>query len=116
MKENADVAKYLLKKIFTPVTEESFSGLAKGEGKIIEYQDKKIAIQKDLNGNLYAVNPTCTHLKCQVVWNDVEQSWYCPCHGARYDNEGNVLNAPADKALEQVDIHLKRTSEETVKQ
>ncbi|MDM1295693.1 Rieske 2Fe-2S domain-containing protein [Sphingobacterium sp. N143] len=32
---------------------------------------------------------------CTVTWNPSEQSWDCPCHGSRFDIEGNVLNGPA---------------------
>lgn len=39
-----------------------------------------------------------------VKWNEVERSWDCPCHGARYDVDGNVLNTPADKGLEQLKL------------
>lgn len=43
-------------------------------------------------------------MKCEVGWNTAERSWDCPCHGARYDIEGKVLNTPADQGLEQLDI------------
>jgi len=104
VKENADVVKNLIGKWFSSAEMESLSNLAKGQGKIIEYDNEKIALHKDEHGNLHAINPACTHIKCEVAWNDAEQSWDCPCHGARYDDEGNVLNAPAHRNLEKIEL------------
>lgn len=45
--------------------------------------------------------PRCSHLGCRLKWNKSEQSWDCPCHGSRYDENGNVLNEPAQKNITQ---------------
>lgn len=39
----------------------------------------------------------CTHMGCRLEWNPEEKSWDCPCHGSRFDEEGNLLNGPAKK-------------------
>ncbi len=41
----------------------------------------------------------CTHMGCGLCWNEEERSWDCPCHGSRFDEEGHVLNNPAQKDL-----------------
>lgn len=38
----------------------------------------------------------CPHLGCALKWNEVEHSWDCPCHGSRFDEEGRVLDNPAN--------------------
>ncbi len=40
----------------------------------------------------------CPHLGCALKWNPAEHSWDCPCHGSRFDKEGNVLDNPANGA------------------
>jgi Rieske Fe-S protein len=83
---------------------EEFAELAPGEAKVTNYGGEKLALYKDEHGELHAVSPVCTHLKCSVAWNNAEQSWDCPCHGSRFSYEGRVLTGPADHDLEKIEI------------
>ena len=38
----------------------------------------------------------CPHLGCALKWNPAEHSWDCPCHGSRFDEQGHVLDNPAN--------------------
>ncbi len=51
-----------------------------------------------------AVSLICTHLGCAVK-NDA-QGFTCPCHGSRYDANGNVLHGPATKQLQKLRVEL----------
>ena len=70
------------------------------EGKIVMFGDKKVGIYKDKKGNVYAVNPTCAHLGCELTWNNLNKTWDCPCHGSRYEFTGKVIYSPSIKNLE----------------
>jgi glycine/D-amino acid oxidase-like deaminating enzyme/nitrite reductase/ring-hydroxylating ferredoxin subunit len=104
VKENTDVVKHLVGKLFSVKELESLADLANGEGRVIKYNDHKVALYKDDAGKLHAVDPTCTHAKCNVSWNIAEQSWDCPCHGARYTMNGIVLNGPSVEGLKKIDL------------
>lgn len=41
----------------------------------------------------------CPHLGCGLKWNKHEHTWDCSCHGSRFDENGNVLNNPANENL-----------------
>lgn len=48
---------------------------------------------------LTPTKPRCSHLKCALKWNKAEHSWDCPCHGSRFDEEGRVLENPAQHKI-----------------
>ncbi len=41
----------------------------------------------------------CPHLGCTLKWNEMERSWDCPCHGSRFDENGRLLDNPANGDL-----------------
>lgn len=42
----------------------------------------------------------CKHMGCKLEFNPDEQSYDCPCHGSRFDQNGELLNGPAQTNLE----------------
>jgi 3-phenylpropionate/trans-cinnamate dioxygenase ferredoxin reductase subunit len=75
--------------------------LQTGEGAIVDVNGEKVAAYRDERGQVHAVSPICTHLRCVVGWNGDDKTWDCPCHGSRFDVEGKVMRGPAKKELEQ---------------
>ena len=51
------------------------------------------------DGGFLALSRTCTHLGCTVPWLEKEMKFACPCHGSAFDITGNVIEAPAPRAL-----------------
>lgn len=47
--------------------------------------------------------PRCPHLGCQLSWNPEEASWDCPCHGSRFNHNGELLNGPAQENISFID-------------
>jgi cytochrome b6-f complex iron-sulfur subunit len=52
------------------------------------------------DGGFLALSRTCTHLGCSVPWVEKEMKFACPCHGSTFDITGNVIDAPAPRALD----------------
>jgi glycine/D-amino acid oxidase-like deaminating enzyme/nitrite reductase/ring-hydroxylating ferredoxin subunit len=104
VKENADVVKEMVSGWFSAEKIEVLAELAPGSGEVVKYDGQKMGLFKDEDGKLFAVHTTCPHAGCTISWNSTERSWDCPCHGARYDREGNMLNGPAVAGLEKIEI------------
>jgi hypothetical protein len=104
VKHNTDVVGQFIGKWFATERLEQLSSLSADEGKVVKLNNETMALYKDQTGTLHAVNPTCTHMKCAVAWNAAEKSWDCPCHGARYSVDGEVLTGPADANLELIEL------------
>jgi glycine/D-amino acid oxidase-like deaminating enzyme/nitrite reductase/ring-hydroxylating ferredoxin subunit len=104
VKHNADVVKQFVGRWFGIESINGMADLAQGDGKVVKYEGESLALYKDEDGVLHAVNPACTHVKCSVGWNAAEKSWDCPCHGARYSVDGEVLTGPASRDLEKIEI------------
>lgn len=102
VKENADVVSKFIGMRFSYDHIRDLAELAPGEGRLVEYEGHKLAMYKDEQGLLHAVDPVCTHARCIVGWNSAEKTWDCPCHGARYAPNGKVLTGPARKDLQLV--------------
>ena len=73
--------------------------LLPGDGALIEVDGEKLAGHRDDAGELHLVPARCTHLGCLVAWNAAERSWDCPCHGSRFDVDGEVICGPATRGL-----------------
>ena len=104
VKENADVVAQFVGKRLGVEKIEGLVEIAAGDGRLVKYEGETIAVYKDESGKIYALNPVCTHAKCVVDWNSAEKTWDCPCHGARYNLQGEVLTGPARKGLEKIEL------------
>ena len=104
VKENSDVAWHFIVDRFSSSNLQALTDLKPGEGKLVDFEGKKLAIYKDDTGKVTGLNPTCTHAGCTVQFNAAEQSWDCPCHGGRFDVSGKVLTGPPSRDLEALMI------------
>lgn len=63
----------------------------------IGHGDKAIGLVKLNNDNFAASLLTCTHRGCEVAISD--NGYVCPCHGARFNQLGEVTKGPANENL-----------------
>jgi len=64
---------------------------------------ERVCIVREGN-RVAAISTTCTHLGCIVGISDT--GFACPCHGSRYDQDGNVTGGPAPKPLPWYKVSL----------
>ena len=41
----------------------------------------------------------CPHMGCALKWNPQERTWDCPCHGSRFEENGQLIDNPATDDL-----------------
>jgi len=95
--QNANVATQLIDGKLSKLSKDI--DILPGEGKVVEADGKRAGAFKDEDCNLHLVNTTCTHMGCELNWNNGERSWDCPCHGSRFDVDGKVIDGPAVSPL-----------------
>jgi glycine/D-amino acid oxidase-like deaminating enzyme/nitrite reductase/ring-hydroxylating ferredoxin subunit len=101
IKENVNVLVELAN-LVTPGKPKSLDEVEPGTGKVINRDGQMIAVYKDQSGKVSECSAACTHLGCLVDWNNVENTWDCPCHGSRFDHKGKVITGPAIYDLKPV--------------
>ncbi len=104
VKEAADVVQRFIADKVSPEKLKEVADLAPGEARVVRAEGQLLALYKDEDHVLHAVNSACTHVKCTIGWNSTEKSWDCPCHGSRFSIHGEVLTAPARKNLERITL------------
>ena len=105
LKENINVGAQLLKgKLSQQKTD--VDQLKKDEGAVVNIKGERKGAYRDKEGKLHIVDTTCTHIGCEVGWNNAERSWDCPCHGSRFTYTGEVIEGPAEKPLQTYDYKM----------
>jgi cytochrome b6-f complex iron-sulfur subunit len=64
-------------------------------------------ILKDKDGTYWiALYQRCVHLGCTVPYRNDCFSFKCPCHGSRYNTDGEYLDGPAPRSLDRFAFHF----------
>jgi cytochrome b6-f complex iron-sulfur subunit len=58
---------------------------------------------------LYAV---CTHLGCLPKWVDTSTRFECPCHGSKFEADGEYIEGPAPRGMDRFAVTITFTNGE----
>jgi cytochrome b6-f complex iron-sulfur subunit len=72
--------------------------IPEGKGKLFPYKNRSALVIHAPSG-FVAFSALCSHEECVVSWDESKQRIICPCHGATFDLQGNVLSGPPPKPL-----------------
>lgn len=50
---------------------------------------------------------SCTHLGCEVSYDSEQELWLCPCHGSRFNRDGQPVQGPAVNPLSRAEVQQK---------
>ena len=77
--------------------------LGAGQGAIVRGEAGKAAAYRPLSGQLLQLESRCTHAGCELVWNALDSTWDCGCHGSRFTASGEVRSGPALTAMKPLE-------------
>jgi len=74
-------------------------------GEVIYFRKERTFIQR-LEGGFLAFSAVCPHLRCIVNWNEMLKKFECPCHGAKFNQNGEVLEGPPPRPLDLYKLQI----------
>lgn len=83
--------------------EMSLSQLPENSRTTVLYGGNKVEVIRTEKG-IKAFSMVCTHLGCLVIWQENNRTYYCPCHDALFDENGDVVSGPPTQPLEEIPV------------
>jgi Rieske Fe-S protein len=59
--------------------------------------------KSEADDKLKVFSSICTHLSCNVVWDEEAKVFECPCHAGRFDATGQPVSGPPQRPLTVLD-------------
>jgi cytochrome b6-f complex iron-sulfur subunit len=69
-------------------------------GSVTHVANGRFYLSRLADGGFLALYQRCTHLGCNVPWDQAAGAFVCPCHNSQFTPEGSVLNPPAPRPLD----------------
>lgn len=69
-------------------------------GSVTHIPNGRFYLSRLQDGGFLAIYQRCTHLGCNVPWDQVQGKFVCPCHNSQFTVDGEVLNPPAPRPLD----------------
>jgi len=73
---------------------------------------QEILVQRNQE-SIRGFSATCPHLGCKVHWESDAHRFFCPCHGAVFDQNGKAITGPpadAGQDMDEVDLEMDESS------
>ncbi len=74
-------------------------------GEVAPFRKERAFIVRT-EGGFLALSSICTHLHCIVNWNEIHKKFECPCHGAKFNQTGEVLEGPPPRPLDLYKLQI----------
>jgi menaquinol-cytochrome c reductase iron-sulfur subunit len=80
--------------------------IQKQSGWIVNEEELSVYILTENGRDYAAMSNICTHLGCRVRWVSEEEQFFCPCHTAVFDKNGEVVSGPPPRALDRYEVKI----------
>ena len=75
-------------------------------GWIVNEQEISVYVLTENGRDFIAMSNVCTHLGCRVRWIGEQEQFFCPCHNAAFDKEGDVASGPPPRPLDRYETKV----------
>jgi len=75
-------------------------------GWIVNEQEISVYILTENGRDYIAMSNICTHLGCRVRWVTEQDRFFCPCHNAVFDKEGEVVSGPPPRPMDRYEVKI----------
>lgn len=69
-------------------------------GSVSHVPNGRFYLARLADGGFLALYQRCTHLGCNVPWDQAQGEFVCPCHNSRFSPDGEILSPPAPRPLD----------------
>jgi menaquinol-cytochrome c reductase iron-sulfur subunit len=80
--------------------------LKKQSGWIVNEEELSFYIYSEDGRDFIALSNICTHLGCRVRWIGSQSEFFCPCHNAAFDKQGEVISGPPPRPLDRFEVKV----------
>jgi len=75
-------------------------------GWIVNEEELSVYILTSNGRDYIAMSNICTHLGCRVRWIVDQEQFFCPCHNAVFDKDGEVSTGPPPRPLDRYEVKV----------
>jgi cytochrome b6-f complex iron-sulfur subunit len=69
-------------------------------GSVTYVPNGRFYLSRLADGGFLAISQRCTHLGCNVPWDQTANAFICPCHNSQFAADGSLLSPPAPRPLD----------------
>ena len=71
---------------------------------VTSFRNRNFFLVRLQNGGFIALSIKCSHLGCNIEWDENDEKFVCPCHSSWFTINGDVMHAPATRPLATLPI------------
>jgi cytochrome b6-f complex iron-sulfur subunit len=76
------------------------------EGSATLFREGRFFLVHQGGEEFIALYQVCTHLGCLMRWDEENQVYACPCHGAKFANDGSYMSGPPPRSLDRFPVEV----------